>query len=146
VILVASSIMEGGQLSLFQPGQTMDEEEMLAAMARLMLVALPVVAAFWFAPLLTAWDDVAPMKSVFFSFVASWRNWRAFMVYGLAASVFAIAIPGVLLISAGAIDQTLAHVLSVAIRMLLIFVMAPIMMASVFISYQDVFHGSAEGG
>jgi hypothetical protein len=146
VILVVSSIMEGGQLSLFQPGQTMDEKEMVAAMARLMLVALPVVAAFWFAPLLTAWDDVAPMKSVFFSFIASWRNWRAFTVYGLAASVFAIAAPGILLITASAIDQTLAQVLSIAIRMLLIFVMAPVMMASVFISYQDVFHGSGEGG
>jgi hypothetical protein len=145
VILIASSIMEGGQLSLFQPGKALDEDEMIAAMARLMLVAIPVVAAFWFAPLLTAWDEVSPMKSVFFSFVASWRNWRAFVVYGVAAGIFAVAVPGIVLIAANAIDQSLAHALSIAIRMLLIFVVAPVMMASVFISYQDVFHGETKG-
>lgn len=145
VILVASSIMEGGQVSLFAPGKTMEEDEMLAAMARLMLVALPVVAAFWFAPLLTAWDEVTPLKSVFFSFVAGWRNWRAFAVYGLAAGLFAVVVPGLLLIMASAISEALAHVFSIALKMVMIFVLAPIMMASVFVSYQDVFHGESAG-
>jgi hypothetical protein len=144
-ILVVYSVISGGQLSLFEPGKPVSEEEVIAAMAQLMLIAMPVVAAFWFAPLLTAWDEVAPLKSVFFSFVAAWRNWRAFAVYGLAASVAAIVIPGVLLIGANAISEALAHGLSIAVRMLLIFVMAPVMMASVFISYQDVFHGEPAG-
>jgi hypothetical protein len=145
VILVASSIMEGGQLSLFAPGKSMEEDEMIAAMARLMLVALPVVAAFWFAPLLTAWDEITPMKSVFFSFVACWRNWRAFVVYGFAASIFAVIVPGLLLVTAGAISEALTNALSIAIKMVMLFVMAPIMMASVFVSYQDVFHGETAG-
>ncbi len=144
-ILVASSIMEGGQISLGAPGNTMSEEEVLGAMARLMLIALPVVAAFWFAPLLTAWDEVTPLKSVFFSFVASWRNWRAFAVFGLAASGVAIIVPGVLLITAGAISEALANVFSIALKMVMIFVLAPVMMASVFVSYQDVFHGESAG-
>lgn len=145
VILIASSVMEGGQLALFAPDKTINEDEMVAAMARLMLVAMPVVAAFWFAPLLTAWDDVTPLKSVFFSFVASWRNWRAFAVYGLAIGLVAVAIPGALLIVANALSAAFASALSIALRMLLIFVLAPVMMASVFISYQDVFHGEAAG-
>jgi hypothetical protein len=145
LILAASVIMEGGQMSLFTPGRAIDEEEMLAAMARLLVVALPVISAFWFAPLLTAWDDVAPLKSVFFSFVATWRNWRAFAVYGLAVGAVAIALPGLLLITAGAISATAVKVLAIALKMLLFFVMAPVMMASVYISYQDVFHGPAEG-
>jgi hypothetical protein len=145
VILIATSLMEGGPISLMAPGKTVDEQEMVAAMARLMLVALPVVAAFWFAPLLTAWDDVTPLKAVFFSFVASWRNWRAFATYGLAASLVAIVLPGILLIAAGALSEALATGLSIAVRMLLIFVVAPIMMASVFVSYQDVFHGESAG-
>lgn len=145
VILIASSIMEGGPIALVGPGKTVDEEEMIAAMARLMIVALPVVAAFWFAPLLTAWDDVSPAKSVFFSFVASWRNWRAFAVYGLAAALVAVILPGVLLITANALSEALGNVLSVTLKMLLIFVVAPVMMASVFVSYQDVFHGETAG-
>jgi hypothetical protein len=145
VILAASTIMEGGPVSLIGSGKSMDEEEMVGAMARLMVVALPVIAAFWFAPLLTAWDEVPPLKSVFFSFVACWRNWRAFAVFMLTAAVVAIIIPGALLIAASAMSADLLSVLSIVLKMLLIFVMAPIMMATVYVSYQDVFHGSAAG-
>jgi hypothetical protein len=145
VILVASSIMEGGPISPFAPGKSVDEDEMIAMMARLMLVALPVIAAFWFAPLLTAWDEITPMKSVFFSFVACWRNWRAFAIYSFAASIVAVIIPGLLLVTAGAISESLTNVFLITIKMVMIFVMAPILMASVFVSYQDVFHGESAG-
>jgi hypothetical protein len=146
IILLASSAMEGGPVTLVGPGKSVDEEEMLATMVRLMIVALPVVAAFWFAPLLTAWDEVAPTKAVFFSFVASWRNWRAFAVYSLAAGLAAVAVPGLILVAASAISEVLVNALSIAVKMALIFVVAPVMMVSVFISYQDVFHGESEGG
>lgn len=142
-ILATSILMEGGQPSLVGPDKTLDEQQMLAMMARLLIVALPVITAFWFAPLLTAWDDVSPLKSVFFSFVAAWRNWRAFAVYGLSAGLVAIALPGLLLIAAGAISAVLVNVLSIALKMALIFVVAPTLMASVYVSYQDVFHGPA---
>ncbi len=145
-ILAASTIMEGGPISLVGPGKSMDEEEMIAAMARLMIVAIPVIAAFWFAPLLTAWDEVPPLKSVFFSFVASWRNWRAFAVFGLTVTAVAVVAPGLLLIAAGAISVSLVNVLSIVLKMLFIFVMAPIMMATVYVSYRDVFHGGDAGG
>ena len=75
-ILAAGMLVEGGSISIIGSDKSASDDEMLAAMGRLMIVALPVITAFWFAPLLTAWDDVPPLKSVFFSFVASWRNWR----------------------------------------------------------------------
>lgn len=143
VLLGAGTAMDGGQLPLAGPGRNIDEQEMLVAMARLMIVALPLIAAFWFAPLLTAWDEVESLKSVFFSFVASWRNWRAFAVFGLAVGAAAIVLPGLLLIAASGISATVLNVLSIALKMALIFVMAPVMMASVYVSYQDVFHGPA---
>ncbi len=146
IILLASSAIEGGPVTLVGPGNKVDEGEMLATMARLMIIAMPVVAAFWFAPLLTAWDEIAPTKAVFFSFVASWRNWRAFATYGLAASLIAMLVPGILLITASAISDVLVNALSIALKMVLIFVVAPVMMVSVFVSYQDVFHGESEGG
>ncbi len=144
LILATNMIIEGGQLSLLSPGKPADEDEMLASMARLLVVAIPVMTAFWFAPLLTAWDEVAPLKSVFFSFVASWRNWRAFAVYGLTIGVVAIVLPGLLLIAAGAVSAAAVNIISIALKMLLFFVMAPVLMASVYISYQDVFHGPAD--
>jgi hypothetical protein len=146
IVLVASMLVEGGHVPLIGADRDIDEAAVLGAMARLMIVALPAVTAFWFAPLLTAWDDVTPLKSVFFSFVASWRNWRAFAVYGLSVGAIAIALPGLLLITAGALSATVVNVFSMALKMVLVFVMAPIMMASVYVSYQDVFHGQGEGG
>jgi hypothetical protein len=114
---------------------------MVGVMLRLFIIAIPAVAAFWFAPLLTGWDGVTPLKSVFFSFIAAWRNWRAFAVYVLAVVTVAIILPGLLLITANAISKTLVDVLSVVLKMATIFVLAPTMMASVYISYRDVFHG-----
>jgi hypothetical protein len=145
-ILVAVSLLGGEPLSLASRGQPVDPDAMMAAMLKFMVVALPVIAAFWFAPLLTAWDDVPPAKSVFFSFIASWRNWRAFVVYSLSAGFAAVVVPSLLLIAAGAISPTLVNFLSVVIKMVLFFVVAPIIMASVYVSYQDVFHGESAGG
>jgi hypothetical protein len=95
--------------------------------------------AFWFAPLLTGWDGIPAGKSVFFSFVASWRNWRAFAMYGLVLGVVCILVPGVILVIAGMISPVLLEAVSIMFRMLLILVLAPTLMASVFLSYRDVF-------
>ena len=104
-----------------------------------LVLATPLLMAFWFAPLLAAWDGVGAAKSLFFSFVASWRNWRAFTVYGLALALVGVAVPAALLLFAGLVSQYLQAVLSTALRMLLVFVLAPTMVASIYLSYRDVF-------
>jgi hypothetical protein len=48
-------------------------------------------------------------------------------------------VPGLLLVLASLISQSLVSVLSVALRMLLLFVLAPTLIASVYLSYRDVF-------
>lgn len=144
IILFVSTLVEGGQFSLAGPNRTISDEEMVGFMARLFVIAIPVIAAFWFAPLLTGWDGVTPLKSVFFSFVACWRNWRAFVVYGLAAVTVAIVLPGLVQIVASAISKALYEALLVALKLAIIFVLAPTMMAGVYVSYRDVFHGPSE--
>jgi hypothetical protein len=52
-------------------------------------------------------------------------------------------LPGLILIIAGLISAELVAILSVALRMLLIFVLAPTMVASVYLSYRDVFETQA---
>ena len=113
--------------------------ELAADLAVILLMASPLLMAFWFAPLLTAWDGVSAGKSLFFSFIASWRNWRAFTVYALVLVLVGAVLPGLILIIAGVLSQALLTRLSVALRMLLIFVLAPTMVASVYLSYRDVF-------
>jgi hypothetical protein len=48
-----------------------------------MAIYVPVAMLFWFAPVLTAWHDVPPVKAMFFSVVSCWRNKGAFVVYGV---------------------------------------------------------------
>lgn len=143
LILAISLLVEGGDSPLNAIEQA-DEQAVLGAMLRLLVVATPVLMAFWFAPLLAAWDAVSPGKSVFFSFVASLRNWRAFLAYAVTVALVAVALPGLLMIAAGAVSKTLLDVLSVALRMLLVFVVAPTLAASVYVSYRDVFHSGTD--
>jgi MFS family permease len=49
-----------------------------------LLLHSPLVVLFWHAPALVHWHGVAPAKSLFFSAVAFFRNFGAFLVYGLA--------------------------------------------------------------
>lgn len=143
--LVGSSLLVLGGLALGEPinisdGMSPEESlELAADLGVILVLASPLLMAFWFAPLLTAWDGVGAGKSLFFSFIASWRNWRAFTMYGLALVVVGAVLPGLILIIAGQISQALLGVLSVALRMLLVFVLAPTMVATVYLSYRDVF-------
>jgi hypothetical protein len=60
-------------------------------------------------------------------------------MYGLGLILVGAVLPGLILIVAGLISQSLLSVLSVALRMLLIFILAPTMVATVYLSYRDVF-------
>jgi hypothetical protein len=46
---------------------------------------------FWHAPALVHWYGMPAVKSLFFSFVACWRNLKAFGVYVLAWTVIFLA-------------------------------------------------------
>lgn len=117
--------------------------DLLRRFAALMLVASPVLAAFWFAPLLTLWNGIEPMKSVFFSFIAAWRNWRAFAMYGLVVGALLMLLPALLLVLVNLVSGQLVELLAVVLRAALVFVLAPTLVASVYLSYRDVFHTPA---
>ena len=148
--LVGSSLLVLAGFALGDPinlSDGLDPEEAMALatdLAVILLLASPLLMAFWFAPLLTAWNGVGAGKSLFFSFIASWRNWRAVTMYGLVLILVGAVLPGLILIVAGLLSQSLLAVLSVALRMLLIFVLAPTMAASVYLSYRDVFEAPAK--
>ena len=148
--LVGSSLLVLGGFALGEPiniSDGLDQAEAISLasdLAVILLLASPLLMAFWFAPLLAAWNAVGAGKSLFFSFVACWRNWRAFTAYGLALALVGGVLPGLILVVAGLISPTLVAILSVALRMLLIFVLAPTMAASVYLSYRDVFETPAQ--
>ncbi len=120
------------------------EAAILGALLRLMLMAAPLIIAFWFAPFLVGWDRIGPLQSLFFSIVASWRNWRALGMFTLGAVLIAGVVPGLILIVISQIAGLALSVALIAMRMVLIFLVAPVLTASIYVSYRDIFHPTVD--
>lgn len=60
-----------------------------------LLLWVPLMAAFWFAPALVVMHDVKPLEAMKQSLAGSFRNWIPFLVYGVVMLLFALvaAIP-----------------------------------------------------
>lgn len=126
------------------PSNPEAEARMLGALFQLLLLAAPMIVAFWFAPFLVGWDRVSPFKSLFFSWVASWRNIGAMGMFSLAALVLAGVLPGFILIAVSQVAGLALNVAFIALRMVLIFLVAPVLTASIYVSYRDIFHPSVD--
>jgi hypothetical protein len=116
-----------------------DPGQMLILLAELTALSSPLLLAFWFSPLLTGWDGVPAIKSLFFSLVACLRNWRAFTVYALSALALVVVVPGLIiggvaLMAPGAVAGMFA-----VLRMVFLMLVAPALMAGVYLGYQDIF-------
>lgn len=117
---------------------------MLNSLLQVLLLATPLIVAFWFAPFLVGWDRISPVKSVFFSTVASLRNWPAMFMFSLAGIVVAGIIPGFILIVLGQISGMALSAAFVTLRMILVFFVAPILTASIYVSYRDIFQPTVD--
>jgi len=53
----------------------------------------PIAMLFWFAPMLSAWHGVPPVKALFFSWTACWRNRGAFFTYAGLFAILLVALP-----------------------------------------------------
>src|SRR5882672_1102843 len=103
--------------------------------------AAPVLMAFWFAPVLAAWNRIGAVQSLFYSFFAVWRNWRAFLVYGsalfLAGALFMTAVTVLAVLMQGKIEVLRSFALIFTLLTL------PTLFASFYASYRDVFPENA---
>jgi hypothetical protein len=95
------------------------------------LVGISVLSiVMWIAPVLTAFADVPPVKSLFFSIIACWRNKGAFLVFGLSLACMSIPLSMITLM--GSLGQML-------VVMLLFGVLMPACFASNYLSVTDIF-------
>jgi hypothetical protein len=98
VILGISALYDGGGFaSLYLTGNSFSQETLSTSnFQNAMWVAtalyLPLSALFWYSPALVHWNSEPVLKSLFFSFVACWSNWRAFLVYALTWSAVFIGV------------------------------------------------------
>lgn len=116
-----------------------DPGQLLILLSELTLLSSPLLLAFWFSPLLTGWHGVPAAKSLFFSLVACLRNWRAFTVYGLAAMVVVVLVPGLMLALVVMVAPGAVGVIFAVLRILFLMLVAPALMAGVYLGYQDIF-------
>lgn len=144
VILGLSAIFDDGLLFRMLVLGAMPDREALSdtsvfISAQLAICLLiPVMMAFWFAPVLAAWHDMPAGKSLFFSLVACARNWRPFLMYSLAVGIIGVFVPrmaNALLGGGEGIGQILPSLITVATSLVLL----PTLYASFYISYRDVF-------
>lgn len=153
LVLGASALADGGiflqtMVGSYRP--TPDEigsGEFLAAAQIALILMTPVVMAWWYAPVLVAWHGFTPGKSLFFSLVACLRNWRPFLAYGACVMLFGGLLPGLLLGVLVSILPDAANIVTSLFTLPLVFVLAPTLIASFYVSYREVFsaHDGEEG-
>jgi hypothetical protein len=98
LVLAFSAMVDGGKFAkLYLLGGSIGAEvlqdgsfESAALLA--MVLYLPLSLLFWHAPALVHWHGMSPVKSLFFSVVACWRNIGAFTVYSLAWMAFFVVV------------------------------------------------------
>jgi len=106
-VMAISALIDGGQFAkLYLLGGKITEDLVLqadfqTAMWVTLALYLPLSLLFWHAPALVHWHGVSPVKSLFFSFMACYKNWAALTIYGLVwSAVFMLAMVLVTLIAA----------------------------------------------
>jgi len=90
-----------------------------------MTLSLPLLMGLWFAPMLVYFDDMKPLRALYVSLWACWKNALPFLVYGLLVFV------GLMLLTpfAMALRQT----------DLSLWLLAPVLVPSIYASYKDIF-------
>ncbi|MDP9898105.1 BPSS1780 family membrane protein [Variovorax ginsengisoli] len=90
LVMAISAIADGGEFArIYLMGEPLTREvaektEFQVAVWIAMGLYLPLSLAFWHAPALVHWHRVPPAKSLFFSFVACFKNFGALSLFGLA--------------------------------------------------------------
>jgi hypothetical protein len=144
-VFAGSALVDGGALlGIMMAGQQPPEDllqsdQLMLALQVTLILMVPLLMAFWFAPMLAAWEDMPAVKALFFSFIACARNWRPFLVYGLGVAFISAILPGIVLGIVGAASAPLQKMVAIAMSLPLLFVFVPTLFASFYVSYRDVF-------
>lgn len=144
-ILGLSALIDGGDLVRYMLASNkveraaVEDADLLLPALFVALLLVPVMMAYWFAPVLAAWHRLPLGKSLFFSFVACWLNWRPFLTYGIGLLLCAGLIPGVLLGILLIIFPGAQGFLTSIVIVPMALIVAPIIFASFYAAYRDIF-------
>jgi len=112
-----------------------------------MCLTLPLIAAIWHAPALVHWHRVEPVKSIFFSLVAMFRNFGAYALYWLAwcgvllLGLLAAALVGTIVIGVGSLGSGSGAMTAGNLLMLgTVLTLAAMTQASNWFTFRDTFY------
>lgn len=147
-ILGLSALIDGGALLQLMivgerpPASAFEDGSLAAAAALAAALYLPVLAAFWFAPALSAWHNLPAFQALFYSLFAVLRNWRAFLAYCVAVILLGLICSFALFVLALLLrgllgDKSQNALVLVVLPVVLTYV--PTLFASFYASYRDIF-------
>lgn len=126
ILMVITMFLVVGGVEYFQTvmsGETTLVQQHITNLLLVALVALaiyvPLLMGFWFAPALVVLEDASPLQAIRDSFVGCLKNVIPFLLYGIIGLVFAIL---------ASIPLGLGW-----------FILMPMIIASVYIAYRDIF-------
>ncbi len=141
-LMGVSALFDGGQFArLYLVGGAITEELVQqsgfqTAMWVAMGLYLPLSLLFWHAPALVHWHGISPIKSLFFSFLACYKNFGAFTVFGLAwAGLFILAAVAVSLIASLLGNPQLATVSMFPVALVIV----AMFFTSIYFTFRDSF-------
>ncbi len=149
LVLAVTQFLDGGVLMrgmlLGQPigGEALHGDALRHASLAAIFLTLPVMAAFWFAPMLVAWHGMASVKSIFYSFFAALANWRAFLAYGAGLAVLAGLLPGLVIAVLVMVVEPASRLLPYLMAAFFALIV-PVAYASFYASYRSVFPTQAD--
>jgi hypothetical protein len=144
-ILGLSFLVDGGNLMKFMLSSSraeraaVEDADFLLPALFVTLLMMPVMMAYWFAPVLAAWHRLSLGRALFFSFVACWMNWRPFLTYGAGLLLVAGILPGVLLGILLVIVPGAANFVTAIVSVPMVLIVAPTIFASFYVCYRDIF-------
>lgn len=142
LVMALSALIDGGGFAKVYLAnapitpEVVNDPEFQTAMWLATALYIPLSMMFWHAPALVHWHGVPPVKSMFFSAVACWRNLGAFAVYLLAWAGVFVAGATIILTISGAIG---GNDLTGAVLMPGALLMAAMFFTSVYFSVKDCF-------
>jgi len=137
--LLIVSMVNAGDLLLVGSAWQDKVQIDLIAIGSLLLLMLPALLAWWFAPVLVAWHEQPVSKALFFSLVACLRNWRPFIFYGASLVVWSTLLPLIIIVLLQSIVPDVARFLSGVLMAIVMLVFAPSLFASFYVSYHSIF-------
>lgn len=141
LIMAITSLVDGGTFaSLYLVGgeltaDTLQTPEFQTAVWVSMALYLPLSMMFWHAPALVHWHGVSPLKSLFFSWMACWRNLGAYALYAVCWFALFMMVGLAMMVLTSLFSPSLFGVLLTPLML----IMASMFFTSFYFTFRDAF-------